>query len=144
MPIRLRNKTSRIVTWLFGEHPTPTRSCERSSLARLGGVMTWNDQVVRIGGQLGPSARSVPVLCYSLCYSNPLNLRRYVIVNSGHTFREVHDKNNSLQNPKLPDWAILEIAELRSIESAGRVFAVDFFDSQWSVQSRVNLPQDRV
>ena len=86
------------------------------SSASLGGVMTWNDQVVRIGGQQGPSARSVPVLCYSLCYSNPLNLRRYVIVNSGHTFREVHDKNNSLQNPKLPDWAILDIAEPPSIE----------------------------
>ena len=82
------------------------------SNASLGGVMTWNDQVVRIGGQHGPSARSVPVLCYS----NPLNLSRYVFVNSGLTFREVHDKTNSLQNPKLPDWAILDIAEPPRIE----------------------------
>ena len=102
-------------------------------------VITWDDQVVRIGEQQGPSASSVPVLCFP----NPLNPSRYVIVNSGLTFREVHDKTNSLQNPKLPDWAILDIAEPPSIESAGRVIAADFFDSQWKVQPRVKLPENR-
>ena len=105
----------------------------------LSGVMTWNDQVVKIGGQQGPSASSVPVFCYP----NPLNPNRYIIVNSGLTFREVHDKTNSLQNPKLPDWAILNIAKPPSIEFAGKVIAADFFDSQWKVKSRVKLPEDR-
>ncbi len=105
----------------------------------LSQVVTWNDQVVKIGGQHGPSGSSVPVLCYP----NPLNQSRYMILNSGLTFREVHDKTNSLQNPKLPDWAILDITEAPSVESAGKVIAADFFDSQWKVQPRIKPPTDR-
>lgn len=105
----------------------------------LSQVVTWNDQVVKIGGQQGPSGSSVPVLCYP----NPLNPSRYMILNSGLTFREVHDKTNSLQNPKLPDWAILDITEAPSVESAGKIIAADFFDSRWKVQNRTKSPTDR-
>ncbi len=102
-------------------------------------VITWNDKVLKIGGQEGPVGSSVPVLCYP----NPLNPSRYVILNSGLTFREVHDKTNSLQNPKLPDWAILDIVQAPSVASAGIVIAADFFDNQWKVLNRAKLPTDR-
>ena len=102
-------------------------------------VVTWNEKGVKIGSQDGPFASSVPVLCYP----NPLNPNRYMILNSGLTFREVHDKTNSLQNPKLPDWAILDITQPPSVEAAGKVVAADFFDSQWKVQARVKSPTDR-
>ena len=102
-------------------------------------VITWNDKVLKIGNQEGPVGSSVPVLCYP----NPLNPSRYVILNSGLTFREVHDRTNSLQNPKLPDWAILDIVQAPSAESAGKVIAADFFDSHWQVAPRVKPPMDR-
>ncbi len=41
----------------------------------------------------------------------------YIILNSGLTFREAHDKTNSLQNPKLPDWSILDITQPPTAES---------------------------
>ena len=118
-----------------------TNSLLRRLLANKGisDMLTWNDKVLKIGGQEGPVASSVPVLCYP----NPLNLNRYVILNSGLTFREVHDKTNSLQNPKLPDWAIVDVGQSPSVESAGKVIAADFFDSQWQVLRRVKPPTDR-
>ena len=57
-----------------------------------------------------------------------------VVINSGLTFREAHDKTNSLQNPKLPDWAILDITQPPTAESAGKVMAADFFDDRWQVK----------
>jgi len=102
-------------------------------------VLVWNDRVVKIGSQEAPAAQSVPVLCYP----NPMSPGRYVILNSGLTFREAHDRTNSLQNPKLPDWAILDISEPPNAESAGRVVAADFFDNQWRAMPRVKSPLDR-
>jgi hypothetical protein len=57
-----------------------------------------------------------------------------VILNSGLTFREAHDKTNSLQNPKLPDWAILDITIPPDAEKAGRVVKAGFFGEDWGLQ----------
>jgi hypothetical protein len=105
----------------------------------LKSVLQWDDRVVRIGTQESSAAQSVPVLCYP----NPLNPNKYVIINSGLTFREAHDKTNSLQNPKLPDWAILDVSEPPTAISAGRVVAADFFDCQWKALPRAKSPADQ-
>jgi hypothetical protein len=60
-----------------------------------------------------------------------------VVINSGLTFREAHDRTNSLQNPKLPDWAILDITQPPNDETAGRVVEADFFDEHWKVKTSV-------
>ncbi len=40
-------------------------------------------------------------------FPNPLNPKKYVVINSGFTF---HDQsNNDMQSPKLPDWAVVDI-----------------------------------
>jgi predicted esterase len=90
-------------------------------------ILTWDTSILRLVGKEAPVSNSVPVFCYP----NPMNSDRYIIVNSGLTFREVHDKTNSLQNPKLPDWALLDITEPPTTESAGKVIAADFFDGNW-------------
>jgi hypothetical protein len=105
----------------------------------LKSVLQWDDRVVRIGTQESSASQSVPVLCYP----NPLNPNKYVIINSGLTFREAHDKTNSLQNPKLPDWAILDVSEPPTAISAGRVVAADFFDCQWKALPRAKSPADQ-
>ena len=66
-----------------------------------------------------------------LIHPNPLNPDKYIILNSGPTHREAHDRTNSLQNPKLGDWAIVDVRQKPSAESPGRVAARGFFDEQW-------------
>jgi hypothetical protein len=116
-------------------NPKSNETTDRS----LASVLTWKEQTIKLGDREWPSSTSVPVLCYP----NPLNTSRYVIVNSGLTFREAHDKTNSLQNPKLPDWAILDITDPPTAESAGKVLAADFFDSRWRWIPRSKPPADR-
>ena len=67
-------------------------------------------------------------------YPNPESPRKYVVVNSGLTFREAHDKTNSQQNPKLPDWAVIGLAQSPSAAAAGAIAAAGFFDEQWRVK----------
>ena len=66
-----------------------------------------------------------------LGYPNPVAPQKRIVINSGLTFREAHDRTNSLQNPKLPDWAIIDVSQPPNAESPGRVVAADFFDAQW-------------
>jgi len=56
---------------------------------------------------------------------------RYIVLNSGLTFREAHDRTNSQQNPKLPDWAIIDITQAPDANAPGRIHDADFFDEQW-------------
>ena len=64
-------------------------------------------------------------------FPNPLNPDRYVVINSGLTFRENHDRTNSLQNSKLPDWAVIGLDQLPDGDSPGRIMATGFFDEDW-------------
>ena len=58
--------------------------------------------------------RSPPTrTCRSLIYPNPLNPTKYVVLNSGFTFREYDYLNNARQVPKLPDWAVVDITTAR-------------------------------
>ncbi len=77
-----------------------------------------------------PAAHHVPLLIYP----NPLNPKRYVVLNSGITFREGHDRTNSLQNPKLPDWAIVDVRRDPDALAPGRIAAADFFDEGWRLR----------
>lgn len=95
-------------------------------------VLTWDDQLVKIGTHEAPAATSVPVFIQP----NPMNPAKYVVINSGLTFREAHDRTNSLQNPKLPDWAILDIIVPPNAEASGKVVAADFFGEFWEVTKR--------
>ncbi len=96
--------------------------------------LKWDRDYLEIAGNRVSAPSHVPVLCYPNLLSTPWGVR-YVILNSGLTFREAHDRTNSLQNPKLPDWAILDITQPPNAESAGRVVAADFFDENWQVKN---------
>ena len=90
----------------------------------------WDANTLEIGGQSFDPATHVPVLIFP----NPLNPRRYVVINSGLTFREGHDRTNSLQNPKLPDWAIVNLDQLPDELGPGKIVAAGFFDEAWKVR----------
>jgi pimeloyl-ACP methyl ester carboxylesterase len=63
-----------------------------------------------------------------------------LVLNSGLTFREGHDRTNSLQNPKLPDWAIIDITQPPDALSPGRIHDAGFFDEQWKLKSQPQGP----
>jgi len=89
--------------------------------------VTWTGTHFTIQGESYERGSHVPVFVYP----NPLNPDRYVVLNSGLTFREAHDRTNSQQNPKLPDWAVLGLDRLPDAEAAGRFVAGGFFDESW-------------
>lgn len=87
----------------------------------------WEGDHFKFEGKSYPRNEAVPVFIYP----NPLNPDRYVVINSGLTFRENHDKTNSQQNPKLPDRAVIGLDQLPDAESPGRIIEAGFFDENW-------------
>ena len=55
-----------------------------------------------------------------LIYPNPLNPKKYVVLNSGFTFREYDYLNNARQVPKLPDWAVIDVTTPDDVAGAGQ------------------------
>lgn len=140
----LRDRWSALFRGNLPEKPADqitARDIERSHLIVFGDA-TNNEVASRIVEEL-PDVRdqllkvvrtagnNVPVPVVSFIHPNPLNPDRYVVFNSGPTFREAHDRTNSLQNPKLPDWAIFDIRSPPDAERAGKVIAAGFFDEDW-------------
>jgi len=96
----------------------------------------WTEETVQVGTQSFDANHHVPVFIYP-------RGGKYLVVNSGLTFREGHDRTNSLQNPKLPDWAVLDIRQSPNDLTAGKVVAADFFDESWQLKERVISPESR-
>ncbi|MEI6537629.1 MAG: prolyl oligopeptidase family serine peptidase, partial [Verrucomicrobiaceae bacterium] len=91
----------------------------------------WSASKLKMAGREFDGGTHVPVMSFGW---RERNEESRLTLNSGLTFREAHDKTNSLQNPKLPDWAILDITQPPNDESAGKVVAADFFDEHWQVK----------
>lgn len=89
--------------------------------------LTWTKDSIVIGDAKVDRAGHVPVLIHP----NPLNPNRYVVLNSGFTFREYDYLNNARQTPKLPDWALIDVTEGATSQDPGKVKAAGFFDEQW-------------
>jgi hypothetical protein len=92
--------------------------------------IAWDATGVTVGAKRHDGAQHVP----TLIHPNPLNPLKYVVLNSGLTFREAHDKTNSQQNPKLPDWAVIDITQAPSESAPGRIAAAGFFDERWQLK----------
>jgi hypothetical protein len=102
-----------------------------SLIARVIGKLpvAWDQDAVRLGSDRFPASHHVPVLIYP----NPLNPNRYIVLNSGFTFREYDYLNNARQVPKLPDFAVLDILVPVSARSAGGVVRAGFFGESWEL-----------
>jgi pimeloyl-ACP methyl ester carboxylesterase len=87
----------------------------------------WGKNELNLGAYRLDPARYAPILIYP----NPLNPARYVVLNSGHTFREFALLNNSDQTPKLPDWAIVDISAPADAKWPGLIYDAGFFNEHW-------------
>jgi pimeloyl-ACP methyl ester carboxylesterase len=90
----------------------------------------WSAEKVTVGDKSYDAAHHAPVLIYP----NPLNPNRYVVLNSGFTYREYAYLNNARQVPKLPDWAVIDTRTPADSLWPGKVVAADFFDEAWQVK----------
>jgi pimeloyl-ACP methyl ester carboxylesterase len=89
----------------------------------------WDAQTVVVGSHSYEAGHHVPVLIYP----NPLNPKRYVVLNSGFTFREYDYLNNARQVPKLPDYAVIDVNVPMSSRAPGGIVAAGFFDEEWKL-----------
>lgn len=92
--------------------------------------LKWTKESVTIGSNSYPAISHAPVLIYP----NPLNPKRYVVLNSGFTYREYDYLNNARQTPKLPDWGIIDLSTPPGPRWPGKVAAADFFNEFWQIK----------
>ena len=102
-------------------------------LARL--PLTWNEQGVSIGEKVFDAKSHAPILIYP----NPLNPNKYIVINSGFTYREYAYLNNARQVPMLPDWAIVDVVNKPEPNDSIYRFPgipkdANFFDENWNVK----------
>ena len=90
----------------------------------------WSQESITIGDQQFDARYHV----VQMIYPNPESPQHYIVINSGPTHREGHDRTNSLQNPKLPDWAVVDVREAPSATAPGKVVAAGFFDENWQLK----------
>ena len=89
----------------------------------------WSEE----GIALGPRTYSAATTALVMIYPNPLNPKRYVVLNSGFTFREYDYLNNARQVPKLPDYAVIDTSTPPDARYPGKIFDAGFFDDGWQL-----------
>jgi len=89
--------------------------------------LRWTSSQLRFQGERYLPDEHLPVLIYP----NPLNPDRYIVLNSGFTFSEFGHQSNSLQTPKLPDWAVVNMTVPRPDRLRNGIAAAGFFDERW-------------
>jgi dienelactone hydrolase len=108
---------------LFGD-PTSNRVLAKMA-AKL--PVQWKGGDLIVGGHKYAAADHMPVLIFP----NPLNPKRYVVLNSGHTFSEVDLKGtNALLYPRLGDYAVIDLSKADS----ERVAEAGFFGEDWTLR----------
>jgi hypothetical protein len=90
-------------------------------------LVRWTPQGVGRGAELFSSEHHVPMLVQP----NPLNPKKYLVINSGVTFRGAGNGTNANQVPTLPDWAIIDVRGPETDFLPGPVPAAGFFDEFW-------------
>ncbi|MBL9187205.1 MAG: prolyl oligopeptidase family serine peptidase [Opitutaceae bacterium] len=90
--------------------------------------LAWDAQALTFRGKTYDAAHHAPVLIFP----NPLSpQQRYVVLNSGVDFRDEAYGTNSLQTPKLPDYAIIDLREPAGPRWPGKIVDAGFFDAAW-------------
>ena len=89
----------------------------------------WSEKGVVVGDKTYDIGTHVPILIYP----NPLNPKRYVVLNSGFTFREYDYLNNARQVPKLPDYAVVNVTIPPNSRYPGKIVRAGFFGEKWEL-----------
>ena len=98
-----------------------------SIMAKVAGKLplTWTKQTVTLGGKSYDAAGNFP----ALAYPNPLNPKKYVVLNTGLTIAE-REYNGDYGMPLWGDYAVVKVnpgAEVGDLQTAG------LFDNNWRI-----------
>lgn len=101
--------------------------------------LKWSRETLTFGDREYSASDHVP----ALIVPNPLSgaNERYVVLNSGHTFREAElAKLNYLLFPRWGDWAVLKVDSSRtgSKPLEEQVLRAGYFDEQWRFPEQVD------
>ncbi len=95
--------------------------------------ITWDKEQLVVGGQEYESSEHLPMLIYP----NPLNLKKYIVLNSGHTFHEADFKGtNALLYPRLGDYAVVRPTPTEKAPAAFEVIKAGIFDDSWKIAEK--------
>jgi pimeloyl-ACP methyl ester carboxylesterase len=89
--------------------------------------LQWDAHGLVFRGKKYDAATHAPVLIFP----NPLNPKKYIVLNSGIDFRDEAYGTNSLQTPKLPDFAVIDLREAPGPRWPGKIVDAGFFDEAW-------------
>jgi hypothetical protein len=89
----------------------------------------WTAEGIVAGANRYAADTNVPILIYP----NPLNPKKYVVINSGFTFREFDYLNNARQTPKLPDYAVVDTTTPPGPRYPGKIVLAGFFNENWGM-----------
>ena len=97
-------------------------------IAKVAGKLPvrWTKQTVMLGGQPYDAAQNFP----ALIYPNPLNAKKYVVLNTGLTISE-RDYNGDYGMPLWGDYAVVKVnpaADVPDLVTAG------LFDNDWRLK----------
>jgi len=89
----------------------------------------WSKKGIQLKDKSWPADKFVP----ALIYPNPFAPRYYVVLNSGFTFSEYGHLSNSMQNAKLPDYAVLDMRVPITERIPKGVAHAGFFGECWEL-----------
>ena len=124
------NSSNAVIRRIAADPLSSTPTTQSATASKPAGPLLpilWGKNELNFKSYRLDPARYVPILIYP----NPLNPARYVVLNSGHTFREFALLNNSDQTPKLPDWALVDITVPTGPKWPGLIYDAGFFDEHW-------------
>jgi pimeloyl-ACP methyl ester carboxylesterase len=87
----------------------------------------WQKGEWRVGEYAFDDQRYLPVMVFP----NPLNPGKYIVLNSGFTFRGYG--SNATQVPRLPDYAVIDTRVRPTTEMPGGIVLAGFFDEKWQL-----------
>ncbi len=87
----------------------------------------WTADAVVVNGKRFAAATHAPILIFP----NPLNPRKYIVLNSGISFREWDYLTNSRQVPRLPDYAVVDTTTPPNEKLPGKIVLAGFFNESW-------------
>ena len=121
--IKLRDLTSNLILW--GDPQS------NQVLAKIAGQLPieWTAKGIRLKDKSWPADKFVPVLIYP----NPMHPQHYIVLNSGFTFSEFGHLSNSMQNAKLPDYAVLDMRVPIAERIPKGVVHAGFFGERWEL-----------
>src|SRR5262249_7920285 len=96
----------------------------------------WTEKGVAVGDKTYDAGTHVPAFIYKKPTGDGTYFK-YVVINSGFTFREYDYLNNARQVPKIPDYEVIDVTTPPNSRYPGKVVRAGFFGEKWEM-----LPDD--